>query len=156
MAHWLLKTEPEVYGIDDLRREGRTDWDRVRNHQVKILLRDAMARGDRCLIYHSNAEPTGVVGTAVVSGQAVPDATQFRKGDEAFEPRATRQAPVWWARPVRFESRFARCVELAELRKEPRLRGMAILKRGNRLSVTPVTAAEFACIEAMGGRARGG
>jgi len=156
MAHWLLKTEPEVYGIDDLRREGRTDWDRVRNHQVKILLRDAMARGDRCLIYHSNAEPTGVVGTAVVSGQAVPDATQFRKGDEAFEPRATRQAPVWWARPVRFESRFARCVELAELRKEPRLRGMAILKRGNRLSVTPVTAAQFACIEAMGGRARGG
>jgi predicted RNA-binding protein with PUA-like domain len=156
MAHWLLKTEPEVYGIDDLRREGHTDWDRVRNHQVKILLRDAMAQGDRCLIYHSNAEPTGVVGTAVVSGQAVPDATQFRKGDEAFEPRATRQAPVWWARPVRFESRFARCVELAELRKEPRLRGMAILKRGNRLSVTPVTAAEFACIEAMGGRARGG
>ncbi|NBX24783.1 MAG: EVE domain-containing protein [Planctomycetes bacterium] len=156
MRHWLLKTEPDVYSIDDLRREGRTDWDRIRNHQVKLFLRDAMATGDRCLIYHSNAEPTGVVGTAVVCGAAVPDATQFRRGDESFEPRATRQVPVWWARPVRFGSRFDRCVELAELRAEPRLRGLATLKRGNRLSVTPVTAAEFACIEAMGGRVRGG
>ena len=156
MRHWLLKTEPDVYSIDDLRADGRTDWDRIRNHQVKLFLRDAMAQGDRCLIYHSNAEPTGVLGTAVVCGEAVPDATQFRKADEAFEPRATREAPVWWARPIRFESRFERCVELAELRGEPRLRGLATLKRGNRLSVTPVTAAEFACIEAMGGRVRRG
>lgn len=156
MAHWLLKTEPEVYSIDDLRRDGSTEWDRVRNHQVKLFLRDAMAPGDRCLVYHSNAEPTGVVGTAVVCGDAVPDATQFRKGDEAFEPRATRSAPVWWARPVRFESRFARCVELAELRGDPGLSDLAILKRGNRLSVTPVSATDFARIVAMGGRARRG
>lgn len=156
MAHWLLKTEPSTYAIEDLRRDRRTDWDRVRNHQVKIFLRDVMAKGDRCLVYHSNADPTGVVGTAVVCGDAVPDASQFRRGDEAFEPRASRDAPVWWARPMRFESLFGRCVTLEAIRAEPALRGLAILRRGNRLSVTPVTEAEFACIEAMGRRRSGG
>jgi len=147
--HWLVKTEPEVYSIDDLRRDGSTAWDRVRNHQAKLLLRDGMAPGDRVLIYHSNAEPTGVVGTALVVGKPIADETQFLRGDEAFEPRATREAPVWWARTLRFERRFKTCVELAALRAEPSLAGMKLLARGNRLSVLPVTAAEFARIERL-------
>lgn len=142
-GHWLVKTEPEVYSIDDLRRDGSTAWDRVRNHQAKLSLRDGMKPGDRVLVYHSNAEPTGVVGVATVVGEAIPDETQFRKGDEAFEPRAMRASPVWWARTLRFERRFAACVELAALRAEPALSKMKLLARGNRLSVLPVTEAEF-------------
>ena len=148
---WLVKTEPDVYSIDDLRRDGRTAWDRVRNHQAKLFLRDGMQPGDRVLVYHSNAEPTGVVGIAVVEGDAMPDETQFRKGDEAHEPRATRQAPVWWARTLRFERGFEKCVTLAALRERPALAGMRLLARGNRLSVMPVEPAEFACIERMAG-----
>jgi predicted RNA-binding protein with PUA-like domain len=142
-GHWLVKTEPEVYSIEDLQRDGTTAWDRVRNHQAKLSLRDGMKPGDLVLIYHSNADPTGVVGTATVVGEATPDETQFRKGDEAFEPRATRANPVWWARTLRFERRFKACVELASLRAEPALAEMKLLARGNRLSVLPVTAAEF-------------
>ena len=142
-GHWLVKTEPEVYSIDDLQRDGTTAWDRVRNHQAKLSLRDGMKSGDLVLIYHSNADPTGVVGTATVVGEAMPDETQFRKGDEAFEPRATREAPVWWARTLRFERRFGACVELAALRAEPTLARMKLLARGNRLSVLPVTEPEF-------------
>ncbi|MFM7809444.1 MAG: EVE domain-containing protein, partial [Planctomycetota bacterium] len=119
--HWLVKTEPDVYSIDDLRRDGSTAWDRVRNHQAKLFLRDGMAPGDRVLVYHSNAEPTGVVGTAVVVGKPIPDETQFRRGDDAFEARATREAPVWWARTLRFERRFKACVELAALRSLQKL-----------------------------------
>lgn len=148
-AHWLVKTEPDVYSIDDLRRDGSTAWDRVRNHQAKLFLRDGMKPGDRVLVYHSNAEPTGVVGIAEVTGEATPDETQFRKGDDAFEPRATRSAPVWWARTLRFVRRFEACVELQALRAEPALAGMKLLARGNRLSVVPVTAGEFARIERM-------
>jgi predicted RNA-binding protein with PUA-like domain len=151
-GHWLVKTEPDVYSIDDLRRDGRTAWDRVRNHQAKLFLRDGMQPGDRVLVYHSNAEPTGVVGTAVVEGEAIADETQFRKGDVAHEPRATRQAPVWWARTLRFERRFDACIQLAALRTHKALAGMRLLARGNRLSVMPVSADEFACIERMAGR----
>lgn len=147
---WLVKTEPEVYSIDDLRRDRSTAWDRVRNHQAKLSLRDGMRDGDRVLVYHSNADPTGVVGVAVVQGEAIADETQFRDGDEAFEPRATREAPVWWARRMRFERKFAACVELARLRVEPALADMQLLARGNRLSVLPVTKAEFDRIERMG------
>ena len=150
-AFWLVKTEPEVYSIDDLRRDRVTAWDRVRNHQAKLSLRDGMRDGDRVLVYHSNTEPTGVVGLAVVDGEAIADETQFRKGDDAFEPRATREAPVWWARRLRFESKFASCVDLARLRAEPALASMKLLARGNRLSVLPVTKAEFDRIERMGG-----
>ena len=147
---WLVKTEPEVYSIDDLRRDRVTAWDRVRNHQAKLSLRDGMRDGDRVLVYHSNADPTGVVGVAAVEGEAIADETQFRKGDDAFEPRATRATPVWWARRIRFEVKFAACIELARLRGEPALAGMQLLARGNRLSVLPVTKAEFERIERMG------
>jgi len=148
-GYWLCKSEPDVYSIDDLRRDEVTGWEGVRNYQARNFMRDGMQPGDRVLIYHSNAEPTGVVGIATVVGEAIPDATQFRKGDDAFEPRATKDAPVWWARTLRFERRFPACVTLASLRAEPKLAGMQLLARGNRLSVLSVAAAEFACIERM-------
>lgn len=148
-GYWLCKSEPDVYSIDDLRRDTVTGWEGVRNYQARNFMRDGMQPGDRVLIYHSNAEPTGVVGVATVVGEAIPDATQFRKGDDAFEPRATKDAPVWWARTLRFERRFSACVTLASLRAAPKLAGMQLLARGNRLSVLAVAAAEFACIERM-------
>jgi predicted RNA-binding protein with PUA-like domain len=143
---WLVKTEPAVYAIGDLRRDRVTMWDRVRNHQAKLMLRDGMAKGDQVLIYHSNADPTGVVGLAEVAGDAVPDATQFLRSDESFEPRATREAPVWWARPLRFRRAFPACVELARLRETPGLADLPLLRRGNRLSVMPVSDKAFGII----------
>ena len=151
MRHWLCKSEETCYSIADLERDGRAGWDSVRNYQARNFMRDQMKVGDLVLYYHSNAEPTGVVGVAVVQGQAIADETQFRKGDDAFEPRATREAPVWWARRLRFELKFAACVELSRLRDEPALAGMKLLARGNRLSVLPVARAEFERIERMGG-----
>jgi len=147
---WLAKSEPDVYSIDDLRRDGSTMWDGVRNYQARNFLR-SMQVGDRVLFHHSNGDPSGVVGTALVAGLAQPDPTQFDPRSEGFDEDSTRDDPRWCAVKVRFESRFALPVTLEMLRAERALAGMQILKRGNRLSVTPVTAAEFARIVKLGG-----
>lgn len=148
--YWLAKSEPEVYSIDDLRRDGATLWDGVRNYQARNFLR-SMQIGDRVLFHHSNGDPSGVVGTAVVVGLAQPDPTQFDPRSDGFDEASKRDDPRWCAVKVRFESRFVVPVTLQMLRSERALSGMRILQRGNRLSVTPVTAAEFARVEKLGG-----
>ena len=140
---WLCKTEPDVYSIDDLRRDGTTGWEGVRNYQARNFMRDRMAPGDRVLVYHSNADPAGVAGIAEVVGEALPDPTQFDARSEFHDPKSTRAAPRWMMRRLRFVERFDRVVTLEELRADPALRAMMALRPGNRLSVTPVTAAEF-------------
>ena len=140
---WLVKTEPEVYSIDDLRRDRVTDWDRVRNHQAKLSLRDGMRDGDRVLVYHSNADPAGIAGIAEVVGEAIADPTQFDARSEYHDPKSTPAAPRWMMRRMRFVERFARVVTLDELRADAASASMMALRPGNRLSVTPVSAAEF-------------
>ena len=139
---WLCKTEPDVYSIDDLRRDGTTGWEGVRNYQARNFMRDGMQPGDAVLVYHSNADPAGIAGLAEVVGAPRPDPTQFDPRSEYHDPKSPRESPRWILRDVRFVRRFGRVVTLDALRADPGTRGMAALRKGNRLSVTPVTPAE--------------
>ena len=152
MKHWLLKTEPDVFSIDDfLTRPGRTEgWNGVRNYEARNLMRDGFRKGDLCIIYHSNAEPSGAAGVAEVVREAYPDPTQFDPDSEYHDPKSTPANPRWLQVDVRFVEKFPRLVPLAQIRTEPRLAGLVMLQR-NRLSVTPLTAAEFRVFRALGG-----
>ncbi len=150
---WLVKTEPDVYPIAQLKRDRKTLWDCVRNYQARNYLRE-MQKGELVLIYHSNSDPTGVVGLATVSKEAIPDPTQFDRKSEYFDPKATPGAPRWFAPELKFLEAFANCVSLEMLRADPKLAGMVLLQRGSRLSVQPVTAPQFSAIlKIAGGRA---
>ena len=148
-GYWLCKSEPDVYSIDDLRRDKVTGWEGVRNYQARNFMRDGMQPGDRVLVYHSNAEPTGVAGIAEVAGAAKADPTQFDPRSEYHDPKSTREEPRWLMRELRFVERFGRVVTLEELKSCKALHAMAALQKGNRLSVTPVTRAEFDAVLRM-------
>jgi predicted RNA-binding protein with PUA-like domain len=151
MATWLVKTEPDVYSIDDLARDKVTNWTCVRNYQARNFLK-AMAVGDNVLIYHSNAEPSGVVGLARVCKLAVADPTQFDKKSEYFDPKATQEAPRWFCPDLKFVRKLARTIPLDELRACKALTGLALLQRGSRLSVIPVSEKHFDTIVELGSR----
>jgi predicted RNA-binding protein with PUA-like domain len=143
MQHWLMKSEPEVFSIDDLAKRGESLWDGVRNYQARNFMMKDMQIGDEILFYHSSCEPPGVAGRAVVAGLAEPDPSQFDKKSEYYEPKATREKPIWFAVKVGFEEKFTHFLSLEEIRHESKLGKMLLLKRGQRLSIQPVTAAEF-------------
>lgn len=149
MNCWLVKTEPNVYSIDDLQRDSKTWWTGVRNYQARNYLRE-MQVGDLVLVYHSNAEPPGVVGVAKVACVAEPDQTQFDKKSEYFEAKASKQAPRWFCPQVRFVKKMRKMVSLDELRENGRLADMILLKRGSRLSVIPVTREQYEEVLRMG------
>jgi len=142
LKYWLMKSEPSVYGIDDLRRDRRTSWGGVRNYQVRNMFRDDFATGDRAFFYHSSCEEPGIVGTMKVLGKAYPDPAQFDPESEYFDPRSRPESPAWLAVDVQFQRRYPQPLSLDVLRRHPALESMLILRRGNRLSVTPVTEAE--------------
>jgi predicted RNA-binding protein with PUA-like domain len=123
----------------------------VRNYQARNLLRDEVARGDQVLFYHSSSEPSGVAGVARVVRAGYPDPTQFNPRDPAHDPASTIAAPRWFALDVQAVSKLPRFVPLQELRQEPRLAGMVLLRRGSRLSVQPVTPSEWRVILSLGG-----
>lgn len=148
---WLVKTEPDVYSIDDFARDKCTFWDGVRNYQARNFLRDDFKVGDEVLVYHSNCEPTGVVGLAQVAKVGLPDLSQFDKSSEYYDAKATQTQPTWFAPQLRFVRRFAAPVTLEQLRATPKLVKLAILRRGNRLSVTPVSSAELQIILGLAG-----
>ena len=137
-SSWLMKSEPEVFSIDDLQRAGVTPWTGVRNYQARNFMRDQMKVGDLVLFYHSNAEPSGVAGVGRVASAPYADPTQFDRRSEGFEPRATRAQPVWMLVDVAFVEKFPRLVSLADLRAQPELAGLMVLQRGSRLSIQPV------------------
>lgn len=147
---WLMKSEPDVYSIDDLARDGRTAWTGVRNFQARNFMRDAMRVGDGVLFYHSNAEPSGVAGVGRVASAPYADPTQFDRKSGIFEPRATREKPVWVLVDVAFAEKLPRLVSLAELRAHPELAGLLVLRRGSRLSIQPVEPAHAARILQLG------
>lgn len=152
MKHWLMKSEPDVFSVDDLARKRTSLWDGVRNYQARNFMMNDMKVGDEVLFYHSNAEPPGVAGIARVVGPAEPDPTQFDKKSEYYDPTATPEKPRWFAVKVGFVEKFPRLVPLDELREKPTLKDMLLLKRGQRLSIQPVSAKEFACIVQMANR----
>jgi predicted RNA-binding protein with PUA-like domain len=147
MNYWLIKSEPGSYSIDDLMRDKKTAWEGVRNFQARNHMR-AMKKGDLLLFYHSSTDPAGVAGIATVVREAHADMSQFAEGDY-FEPKATKERPVWECVDVAFVAKVKRFVPLNELRGEPALRAMVLLQRGSRLSVQPVTEGEFAHIQAL-------
>lgn len=150
---WLMKTEPETYSIDDLARDGRTWWNGVRNYQARNFMRDAMRLGDPVLVYHSSSEPPGVAGLARVSAAAKPDPTALDPEDPQFDPKATKADPIWAMVEIAFVERFEAVLPLARLRAEPKLEGLALLARGQRLSIQPVSEAHFRTILALASRA---
>ncbi|MCS6858391.1 MAG: EVE domain-containing protein, partial [Sandaracinaceae bacterium] len=147
--YWLMKSEPSLYSIDDLERDRTTMWEGVRNHQAKAFLAE-MQVGDLALFYHSNTDPPGVAGICEIVRTAYPDPTQFDPKSRYFDPQSRPEKPRWLCVDVRFVERFKHFVSLEELRKEKALEGMLILRKGNRLSVTPVDPIHFAHIQKMG------
>lgn len=142
MPYWLMKSEPDEFSIDDLARERKAPWTGVRNYQARNFMRDAMQVGDGVLFYHSSCAEPGIAGLAEIASRAYADETQFDPQSGYYDPAATRSAPRWLAVDVRFVAK-TRLVPLAELRAHRELAGMRVLQRGNRLSITPVTPAEW-------------
>ena len=145
MKYWLLKSEPSAYGISDLAKDKTTAWTGVRNYQARNFMRDEMRPGDRAFFYHSSCEEPGIVGIVEMRGAAYPDETQFDRKSRYYDPGATRPEPHWFNVDVKFVKK-TRTVGLAELRSHRQLKNMQVLQRGNRLSITPVTAAEWDCV----------
>ena len=150
MAKWLVKSEPESYSIDALKRDKKTVWDGVRNYQARNYLK-SMAVGDELLFYHSNAEPAGVVGVAKVVKAAEPEKSQFDKKSDYYDPDSPKENPRWFAPEIAYVRSFKAMVTLAELRGQQALVDLVLLKRGSRLSVHPVTEAEFTAILKLAG-----
>lgn len=150
MAYWLLKTEPDEYSIEDLRDEpsGHARWDGIRNYQARNLLRDKVCRGDQVLIYHSQCKRVGIVGRGEVTRAAYPDPAQFDPESPYFDPKASSETPRWYCIDIGFKAAFPRTVQLAEIKREPSLADMVLLRQG-RLSVQPVEEAHWRRILAM-------
>ncbi len=142
--YWLMKSEPSAFSIDDLMRAPKqtTCWDGVRNYQARNFMRNMMV-GDQVLFYHSNADPPAIVGIAAVVGTAYPDPTQFDKQDDHYDPASDPEQPRWDMVDIKFVRRFSRALPLDELRKDTKLKGMMLLRKGSRLSVQPVSAPEW-------------
>ena len=147
MSYWLLKSEPDSFGIDDLAKAPRrtTSWDGVRNFQARNMLRDQVKKGDEAFFYHSSCEVPGIAGIVSVVKSGYPDPTAFERGHHHYDPDSDRKKPRWYTIDVRLERAFQRVVTLDELRAYAAgpLQDMILLRRGNRLSVTPITKAEW-------------
>ena len=152
VRYWLMKSEPAVFSIEDLARKKISGWDGVRNYQARNFMRD-MTVGDRVLFYHSNAEPPGAAGTAEVCRAAYPDPTQFNAKDGHYDPKATREKPIWLQVDMRFVSKFPRFLSLEELRGVPEIEDMMLFRR-SRLSVQPLTSAQWKIITARGSKSQ--
>ena len=146
MHYWLMKSEPDVFGIDDLAKAPRrtTGWDGVRNYQARNYMRE-MARGDQAFFYHSNCAEPGIAGIVEITRTARPDHTAFDPDDPHYDPDSTPEKPRWYMVDVTLVRPLRRVITLAELKNkaETQLKGLALLRRGNRLSILPVTAPQW-------------
>ncbi len=146
--YWLLKSEPNTFSLEDLRNsEDRTAcWDGVRNYQARNFLRDDLKKGDGILFYHSNVDPVGIAGEAIVVREGYPDKSAFDPSDVHFDPKSTPKKPTWFTVDIQWVRRCREIITLKTLRSLPSLKEMKVLQRGMRLSVQPVTPKEWAMI----------
>ena len=150
MNYWLMKSEPDVFSIDDLKaRPRRTErWDGVRNYQARNFMR-AMEKGDQAFFYHSSCPVPGIAGIIEIVRTAYPDDSAWDSRSKYHDPKSTPDKPLWYMVDVRFKQRFAQVIPLAALRANPALKQMRLLRRGNRLSITPVSTREWQAILKM-------
>ena len=137
MKYWLMKSEPDVYSIDDLERDRTEAWEGVRNYQARNFMRE-MAEGDLVIFYHSNAKPPGAAGVCRICREAYPDDTQFDKKSKYHDPKSKKDDPRWSLVEVAFVEKFAEPISLQALKDDPALEGMLVTQKGSRLSVQPV------------------
>jgi len=149
MKYWLMKSEPDVYSIDQLKKDKTTWWEGVRNYQARNFMKE-MQVGDGVLFYHSNAEPPGIAGLARVSKLAAPDKAQFDKKSEYYDAKATNEKPIWFCVEVEFEEKFKNYLSLQDLRDNAKLSEMVVLQKGSRLSVQPVEKKHFDILKKWG------
>lgn len=145
MKYWLIKTEPTCFGIDDLINcENQTEhWDGVRNYQARNMMQKEMQVGDQLFFYHSNCKPPGIVGIAEVASESYPDHTAFNPDEKHYDPKSDPDKPRWYMVDVKFKRKLKREISLDELRTITKLSDMFILRKGNRLSITPVTQSQW-------------
>ena len=138
MAYWLMKSEPDVYGIDNLEKDGREMWDSIRNYQARNMMRDDMRIGDEIFFYHSNCKQPGIVGIMKVASEPYPDPIQFDKKSRYFDEKSSKDDPRWILVDVEFVRKLSRNITLTEIKAEKSLEEMILTRRGNRLSIMPV------------------
>ncbi|HEX5515761.1 MAG TPA: EVE domain-containing protein [Gammaproteobacteria bacterium] len=151
MNYWLMKSEPDVFGIEHLRE--RPDqiepWDGVRNYQARNMLRDQMQVGDMAFFYHSNCKPPGIVGIMEIVRAGYPDPTQFDPDSDYYDPKSDPANPRWFLVDVQFRRQFKRVITLDELKSHPELADLAVVRKGNRLSINPVSKEQWDFIVAL-------
>lgn len=145
MQYWLMKSEPETFSIEDLKRSPNqtTGWEGVRNYQARNFMRDCMRRGDFVLFYHSSCKVPGVVGIAEVVSEGYPDDTAWTKTSAYYDPKSTPENPRWYRVDIQLKTIFPRIISLAQIKEDPILKGMKVAQKGQRLSIQPVTHKEF-------------
>ena len=149
MAYWLMKSEPDTYSIDDLKRDRREMWDGIRNYQARNMMRDDMRVGDKIFFYHSSCKEPAIVGIAKVVSKPYPDPTQFDPDSKYFDPKSSENDPRWCLVDVGFVRKTKRPITLGELKSHPGLDNMILTRRGNRLSIMPVTDDEWDIVLSM-------
>ena len=150
MNYWLFKSEPNCYSIDDLARDKTEHWDGIRNYQARNFMRDQCQVGDQIIFYHSSCAEPGAVGICEVSREAYPDHTAWDPASDHPDPKSTRDNPRWLMVDVTFKAKFKTTVSLKDMRSIPALSEMQLLKKGNRLSLFPITKSEFELIQNLG------
>lgn len=148
MQYWLMKSEPTSFNIDDLQKRPKqtTAWDGVRNYQARNMMRDEMKIGDLAFFYYSNCDVPGIVGIMEVVSKSYPDPTQFDHQSKYFDPKATPDKPIWYLVDLQFKEKFKTIISLEKLRANPHLSDLLILRKGNRLSITPVSQEDWKMI----------
>ncbi len=145
MNYWLMKSEPETFGIDDLKKMKVDHWDGVRNYQARNFMKD-MKKNDLIFFYHSNCKPPGIVGIMEVKKEAYPDFTSYDKKSSYYDPKSSPENPRWFMVDVKFKEKFSEMISLDTLKTIPALKDLALVRRGNRLSIMPVSAKDWQTI----------
>lgn len=149
MNHYLLKSEPDTYSIDDLKKDGQTEWDGIRNYQARNFMRDQMKVGDKILFYHSSCEVPHVAGLAKVASTPYPDPSQFDQKSKYYDPKSTKENPRWILVDIAFVKKAKKILTLEAIKNDPKLEGILLAKKGQRLSIQPVSQKHYQHIETL-------